>query len=99
MRYRLFIYGCLIAAGCMQAQDLHFSQFNEHHALVNPALTGATDQYMGIMSYKNQWRKASGAPYKTFGTSFEGKVLGGSWKKGDLLPKTYREQNIGRLGA
>jgi type IX secretion system PorP/SprF family membrane protein len=82
------------------AQDMHFTQFNEHQSLVNPGLIGTAEDARATLGYKNQWRKASGAPYKSFGAAYEAKVLKGSWKKKkDHMPKNFREQDIGRLGA
>src|SRR3954463_8647895 len=80
------------------AQDMHFSQFNEQPALMNPALTGALKRYRISMGYKNQWRKVSD-PYKTFGVSLDGKILKGKWRVEDMSPLTHRNQNIGRLGG
>jgi type IX secretion system PorP/SprF family membrane protein len=88
-----------IGALSAKAQDMHFSHFNEHYALINPALTGATSEYRAVLGYKNQWRTAAATPYKTYGASFETKVLGGKWKRADELPKKHREQDVGRLGA
>jgi len=102
MKTNLRLLTALLFLFCVkiQSQDLHFSQFQEHHALINPALTGATSSYRAVMGYKNQWRTAAGAPYKTFGTSFEKKVLHGNWKKSnEKVTKTERRQDVGRVGA
>ncbi len=96
---RLFKYMLVLCPAMMFAQDLHFSQYMEHHALINPGLTGTEDVPRAVLGYKSQWKKAAGTPFKTYGASYETKVLGGSWKKADKLPKKYREQNIGRVGA
>jgi type IX secretion system PorP/SprF family membrane protein len=80
------------------AQDMHFSQFNEQPALLNPALSGATKRYRISMGYKNQWKKVSD-PYKTFGVSIDGKILKGSWRAEDMSPLTHRQQDIGRIGG
>jgi type IX secretion system PorP/SprF family membrane protein len=82
----------------LKAQDMHFSQFNEHPSLMNPALAGAGRNYRASLANKTQWKKVS-TPYKSFGVSLDGKILSGSWKRADDLPKKHREQNIGRLGA
>ncbi|MDI1355159.1 MAG: PorP/SprF family type IX secretion system membrane protein [bacterium] len=82
----------------VKAQDIHFSQFNEHPALINPALTATNGKYRAYLGYKNQWRTVS-TPYKTYGASFEFQPVDGPWKKSKRkLAKNYREQNIGRLG-
>jgi type IX secretion system PorP/SprF family membrane protein len=53
-----------------QAQDLHFSQFTEQPALVNPALTGAISNLRFSLVTRSQWGRIS-TPYKTSGASFE----------------------------
>src|SRR5436190_23694229 len=80
------------------AQDMHFSQFNEQPALMNPALAGAEKRYRISMGYKNQWHKVT-TPYKTFGVSLDGKILKGRWTRADMVPVTHRQQDIGRLGG
>jgi type IX secretion system PorP/SprF family membrane protein len=61
----------------VQAQDLHFSQFNENPSLINPALTGANGLRASINN-KKQWKRVA-APFRTFGASFE--MRNGSIKK------------------
>lgn len=79
------------------SQDLHFSQFNENHALINPALTGATDPFRASLSYKDQWRSVT-SPYKTFGMSFETRFNSSSWKAVDKFRSmTFKERSISRL--
>jgi type IX secretion system PorP/SprF family membrane protein len=53
----------------LKSQDLHFSQFNENPALLNPALTGGNGIRASI-NYKNQWRSVT-TPFKTYAASFE----------------------------
>lgn len=53
----------------LRAQDMHFSQFNETPALVNPALTGSGD-LRASLNYRKQWKKVT-TPFNTFGVSFE----------------------------
>ena len=48
---------------------MHFSQFNETPALINPALTGANDIRASI-NYRKQWKKVS-TPFNSYGVSFE----------------------------
>src|SRR4051812_32732519 len=80
-----------------KAQDLHFSQFNEQHALLNPALTGVTDVFRAVISYKDQWRNVS-TPYKTFGVSFETRFNNNSWQQVDKFRSmTFKERSVGRL--
>jgi len=52
---------------CLQAQDLHFSQFMNSPLLTNPANTGFIpdgDFRLG-MNYRNQWASVTTFPYKT----------------------------------
>lgn len=52
---------------CLQAQDLHFSQFMNSPLLTNPANTGFIpdgDYRLGI-NYRNQWASVTAFPYKT----------------------------------
>lgn len=79
------------------AQDLHFSQFNEHHAIINPALTGVTEVFRASISYRDQWRSVS-TPYKSFGVSFETRLNNTSWKQVDKFRSmTFKERSVGRL--
>jgi type IX secretion system PorP/SprF family membrane protein len=66
------------------AQDIHFSQFNEHHPLVNPALTGAADNLRVSAGYRSQWQ-ALGAAFTTYGASVELRGFG-------------RKKKVGRFG-
>jgi len=79
------------------SQTFHFSQFNENHALLNPALTGATDPLRASIIYRDQWRSIT-VPYKTFGMSFETQVNTSGWKSVDKFRSmTFKEKTIGRL--
>ncbi|HOZ87032.1 MAG TPA: PorP/SprF family type IX secretion system membrane protein [Bacteroidia bacterium] len=66
--YLFFICACFYSA-VMLGQDLHFSQFNENPALVNPALTGANGM-RGSINNKTQWKSVT-TPYRTYGLSVE----------------------------
>jgi type IX secretion system PorP/SprF family membrane protein len=52
------------------AQDIHFSQFNNSPLMINPALTG---EFIGkgrfILNYRNQWRSVSKNSYRTYAFS------------------------------
>jgi type IX secretion system PorP/SprF family membrane protein len=61
---------CIILSGVLQAQDLHFSQYNENPSLLNPALTGASSIIRASLNYRDQWRSVT-TPYKTLGASAE----------------------------
>lgn len=69
----------------LQAQDFHFSQFNENPSLVNPALTGSQHSMRASLVYKNQWKTVT-TPYKTYGFSFETKFKPNNWESVD--PRT-----------
>ncbi|MBN4049704.1 PorP/SprF family type IX secretion system membrane protein [Bacteroidales bacterium AH-315-N07] len=58
----------------LNAQDIHFSQFNFSPLNLNPALTGLFDaDYRFVGNHKNQWRSINiPAPYNTFSGSFDG---------------------------
>lgn len=81
------------------AQDMHFSQYYEHHALVNPALTGSEQELRAVLGYRSQWKKAAGTAFKSFGTNIEGKVLKGSWEKPRKGARPKYQNDVGRLGA
>jgi hypothetical protein len=57
----------LLTAVCIQAQDLHFSQFYNSPLTTNPANTGFIpdgDYRLGV-NYRNQWSSIMTVPYKT----------------------------------
>jgi type IX secretion system PorP/SprF family membrane protein len=54
----------------INGQDMHFSQFTEPTALVNPALTGAIAKLRCTAVNRRQWNSLL-TPYSTFGASFE----------------------------
>jgi type IX secretion system PorP/SprF family membrane protein len=73
------------------AQDIHFSQYNNTPALVNPALTGTANVLRASVIYKDQWKGVT-VPYKTFGAMFEMKFKASNWEKVDQnLTKTYKK--------
>ena len=95
-RIHIFLFIILSAARSL-SQDLHFSQFNENHALINPALTGATDPFRASISYRNQWRSIT-TPFKTYGMSFETRFNTSNWKEVDKFRSmTFKERSISRL--
>jgi len=75
-------------AGCtLNAQDLHFSQFNETPALVNPALTGAEAPIKVSLINKDQWKTVTTA-FKTYGANVEGRIaIGGKRKSRSTVSK------------
>jgi type IX secretion system PorP/SprF family membrane protein len=80
---KIFTLGLL--ASCLlpnfsNAQDVHFSQFNEVPQLVNPALTASTHDMRGALNYRTQWSSIT-VPYRTFGGYYEMKLHLFGWKK------------------
>ncbi|MBL4668835.1 MAG: PorP/SprF family type IX secretion system membrane protein [Flavobacteriales bacterium] len=59
----------------LRGQDIHFSQFFNTPLIINPALTGVFggDQRAMIL-YRNQWSSIA-TPYKTYGASFDMRML------------------------
>lgn len=53
-----------------QAQDIHFSQFNETPVLLNPAMSCVAYDTRVIANYKNQWASVT-SPFQTYGVSIE----------------------------
>lgn len=72
----------LTVAACMQAQDVHFSQFYKTPLLRNPALAGIfTGKFRAYTVYRNQWAGvndsySSSSPYTTMALGIECKLLG-----------------------
>ncbi|HNF71853.1 MAG TPA: PorP/SprF family type IX secretion system membrane protein, partial [Chitinophagaceae bacterium] len=59
----------------VQAQDMHFSQFNGAPMILNPALTGYFNgQYRITGIYRNQWSSVT-TPYVTFGASVDAQLF------------------------
>ena len=57
------------------AQDVHFSQFNETKALINPALVGYQDGDYKIQAQRrSQWGSVT-VPFNTFSISLEVKNI------------------------
>ena len=97
-----------------QAQDFHFSQFNENPSLINPGLTGSTSALRASLVYKDQWRSVTN-PYTTYGFSFESKFKPSNWdlvdpRRSMTFKKSYSRMagglsiyndkaGVGRLGT
>lgn len=72
----------------LKAQDLHFSQYAQTPALINPALTGALSTLRATLIYKEQWKSVT-VPYTTYGASIETRFHNKyQKKKGKHLPKS-----------
>ncbi len=59
----------------VQAQDIHFTQFDMAPMIVNPALTGAHQgQWRAAGIYRNQWRSVT-VPFVTYAASFDTRLV------------------------
>ncbi len=60
----------------IQAQDVHFSQFNNSPLQLSPAMTGVYDgSFRFVANYRSQWSSIFGKQaYTTYAASFEGKI-------------------------
>ncbi len=94
--FKIFLILCTTG---LYAQDLHFSQFNEQPALINPALTGATASSRSSVAYRNQWRSIS-SPFTTYAVSSETRFNSSEWQQVDKFRSmTFKERASGRLAA
>ena len=75
---------CTFKKEVINAQDIHFSQYQQTPQLINPALTGALSVLRATLIYKNQWGSVT-SPYKTLGVSIENRFKA-KQKKGEALP-------------
>lgn len=67
---------CLLLAGGVSAQDIHFSHIHASPLNLNPALAGLFDGDLRfIANYRNQWRSVT-ADYKTFMASADVNLRG-----------------------
>ena len=58
----------------LQAQDIHFSQFDNSPINLNPALTGNfNNNFRVVANHRNQWSSIT-VPYKTFSFSFDSRI-------------------------
>lgn len=69
-----FILAMVVFVTGANAQDIHFSQFDETPLQLNPANTGVHHNTRVIANYKNQWKSVA-SPYKTFAVSADFKLL------------------------
>lgn len=64
--YKATCLAMLMTAGVLQAQDIHFSQYNASPLALNPALTGVNScDYRVGLGYRNQWASVT-TPYVTY---------------------------------
>lgn len=64
----------LFLVPCLEAQEIHFSQFYDSPLLTNPANTGMSgDNFRVANIYRNQWPKI-GEPFQTICTSVDKRI-------------------------
>jgi len=74
----------LLLAGCLKAQDVHLSLYNQLPMLANPSMTGVFPGKMrASVLYRNQWMQV--APYQTYLFAFEMNVKEGIFSKSDYF--------------
>jgi type IX secretion system PorP/SprF family membrane protein len=66
--YRALVFTLTISG--LNAQDVHFSQYNEIPSVINPALAGVSYDTRVIGQYRTQWGSV-GQAYNTYGISLE----------------------------
>lgn len=87
----MMMAAALVASVGITAQDMHFSNYNENPALVNPALTGVASNYRFGLIYKDQWRAVT-VPYQTYGGYFDMRLKLNAWEKvNDHLTEIYKK--------
>ena len=59
---------CVISVNLVFAQDIHFSQTDQSHLNLNPALTGFEHDLNISLNYKTQWNPTN-VPYRTYAAS------------------------------
>jgi type IX secretion system PorP/SprF family membrane protein len=69
-KYILKSVFALLVINQLNAQDAHFSQYNEMPSNINPALAGVNYDTRVIGGYRTQWGSV-GKAYQTMGLSFE----------------------------
>ncbi len=64
-----------LAFNTVQAQDVHFTQFNAAPLIVNPAFTGNfSGQWRATAIYRDQWRSVT-SPFKTYAVSIDAPII------------------------
>lgn len=66
----IILSAALFKSGCVYAQDIHFSQTEMTHLLLNPAQAGAESKMRGILNHRNQWSSVASA-YVTSALSWD----------------------------
>jgi type IX secretion system PorP/SprF family membrane protein len=88
----------VLAARLMTGQDIHYSQFWENPAMLNPALAGAEYKHRFSASFKDQWGSVS-VPYRTYGISYDRRLNSDGWKTASNSSMSFRKKSVGRLAA
>jgi len=74
----------IISMSELFSQDIHFTQFFNSPATLNPALTGFTDAKMRFfLNHRNQWASVS-VPFQTFSATLDAQFLKRK-QKGDMF--------------
>jgi len=81
---KTFTAFCILCSSFANAQDIHFSQYNEAPLLINPALGGVQYDLRVLGNYRNQWASVA-SPYKTFGFSVETAIKHKKISKSNLV--------------
>lgn len=64
-----------LSAQSVQAQDIHFTQFDAAPLIVNPGFTGGINgQYRAAAVYRNQWKSVT-VPFVTYAVSFDMPII------------------------
>lgn len=98
MKKIIFLSAALTFGYNIHAQDIHFSQYQQTPALINPALTGASTVIRASVIYKDQWRSVT-VPYKTYGASFEMKFKASNWQKSDPFKTMTYKKSFSRMAG
>jgi type IX secretion system PorP/SprF family membrane protein len=70
-RVSLLLALCAGTTQAVQAQDVHFTQFEASPLILNPSFTGGFNgQYRAAAVYRNQWSSVT-IPFVTYGASFD----------------------------
>src|ERR1700741_5467486 len=98
MRIGLIIILFFVCLRYSQAQDLHFSQYNENPSLINPAFTGVSNVLRVSAVYRDQWRTVT-VPYKTYGISVESRIMASNWSKVEGQSMTFTKKSFSKVAA
>lgn len=100
MKISIFIrntfLGVVVSAASINAQDIHFSQFNQGPLTLNPSLAGTTVWIRAGLQYRTQW-KAVTVPYNTIGAAFDIKSKR-RWIKIKNATEKYRQSGENGFG-